>query len=149
MSVKKLCQQGSTDGPDNVLCEFWRPDKSSAFQPVSPASEDCCTELQEVLCLRNTGSLPSSVDGSCVQAVVTHPLLTLVRYLASLQFPTLARDGAGGRKPSASWAEASYLQNRISPTPKISSALCHRRKINPTSSRVLPSTSFSSAKGHL
>lgn len=98
MSVKKLCQHGSTDGPDNVFCKCWRPDKSSALLPISPASEGCCKELQEVLCLRNKESLPTDFDGSCVHAAVTHSLLTLVRYLASLTFPNSERDDSGGRK---------------------------------------------------
>lgn len=97
MSVKKVCQHGSTGGPDNVFCKCWRPDKSSALQPISLASEGCCKELQEVLCQRDKESLPTDFDGSCVPAAVTHSLLTLVRYLASLTFPNLGRDDSGGR----------------------------------------------------
>lgn len=98
MSVKKLCQHGSTDGPDSVFCKCWRPDKSSTLQPISPVSEGCCKELQEVLCLRNKESLLTGFDGSYVHAAVTHSWLTLVRYLASLTFPNLERDDSGGRK---------------------------------------------------
>lgn len=110
MSVKKLCQHGSTDGPDNVSCKCWRPDKSSALQPVSPAPGGCCKELQEVLCLGDREGLPTGFDGSGVHTAVPHSLLALVGYLASLTFPNLEREEIA--PASESWAQASPWKRR-------------------------------------